>query len=263
MIRRGAAAMLALLAASAAAQDGPRFCPNRPDLGSGACTIEPGRVLLEASAIDWERDDAGGERRDAFLFGDILLRTGLDDRTEIQVGAALVGHIRDRSSGRGDRTTSIGDVRLGVRRNLLNPDGDGLSIAVEPFVVAPIGERPVGDGDWSGGVALPVSYELADRWDLGFTGELAAAADEDGDGRHASALGIVGLGYAVTDQVGVVAELSLGRDEDPAGATTEAVAALSAGWRPRPTLQWDVLAAIGLNRSSPDIRIALGGAVLF
>jgi hypothetical protein len=263
------AALIALLLAPVAVQaqdqgQGPeaRFCPNRPDLGSGACTTDPGRVLLEFSAIDWQRQRGGGARVDDIRIGDLLVRTGIDDRTELQLSASVVGIVRERGKVRRS-TTSIGDLRVAVRRNLRNPDGDGFAVAVEPFAVLPTGKQPVGAGDWAAGVALPVAYDLGGRWSLGFTGELAAAVDGDGDGRHAAALGILGLGYAITDTVGVVGEVSLRRDDDPAGGTTETAAALSLAWQPRPGLQWDVLAVAGLNRSTPDVRLAIGGAILF
>ncbi len=268
---RCAAALLALLLAPVAAhaQDvapapkaEPRFCPNRPDLGSGACTTDPGRVLLEFSALDWQRQRGSGSKVDDIRIGDLLARTGIDNRTELQLSAAVVGIVRERGDTRRS-ATSVGDLRVAVRRNVRNPDGDGLAIAIEPFAVLPTGKQPIGAGDWAAGVALPIGYDLGGRWSLGFTGELAAAVDGDGEGRHASALGILGLGYAITSTVGVVGEVALRRDSDPAGATTEAATALSLAWEPRPGLQWDVLAVAGLNRASPDFRFAIGGAILF
>lgn len=253
------------MAGAAHAQDEPRFCPNRPDLGASGCTIEPGRVLVEMSGVDWEVDSDRDSRSDTILAGDLLIRTGIGDTTEVQFGWTPYGQVRtrDRATGVVDTVRGVGDIRLGLRQNLRNPDGSGLSYAVEPFVTLPVGREGVGAGDWSGGVVLPVAYELSERWDLNFTGEVAGAVDEDGDGRHLAYGGIVGLGYALSDQVWIVGELSLRREDDPMQPRTEAVAALSLAWQPRRGLQFDVLATAGLNRDTPDAQVQLGGAILF
>jgi hypothetical protein len=258
-------AALALLAATpAVAQDEPRFCPNRPDLGASSCTTDPGRVLVEYSALDWQRSDGGGEREDQLLAGDLLIRTGLDSRTEMQVSGILYGHLRARGAGGAVRVDrGIGDIRLAVRRNVLRPDGAALSIAVEPFVTLPVGARGIGAGDWSAGVVLPVNYDLGAGWRAGFTGTAHAAVDDDGDGRHFSANGALGLGYAISDRVGVTGEISVTREEDPFDPRTETVTAASIAWQPLDRLQFDLLAVVGLTRTAPDLRLVAGGAILF
>ena len=80
MIRYTFAAAALLAAASAIAQDEPRFCPNRPDLGSSACTVEPGRVLAEVSAADWELDDGPDTRIDTLRKG---LPAGLEELAQL------------------------------------------------------------------------------------------------------------------------------------------------------------------------------------
>ena len=40
------------------------LCPDRPGLGTPACTVDKGRVLLEVGLADWTRDDSGGTRTD-------------------------------------------------------------------------------------------------------------------------------------------------------------------------------------------------------
>lgn len=262
MIGRGALIALALLTASPTAAQAtsalrrePRFCPNRPDLGSGACTTEPGRVLVELSVLDAERDGGG----DTTLIGDVLVRTGLGDTTELQIGWTALGVVR----APGERVTGVGDVRIGVRQNLIDPTGEAFAAAIEPFVTLPTGRRGIGRGEASYGVAVPVNLPLDDLWALGLTGQASAEPDADGRGRHLALLGIAGLGYAIDDRVGVVGELSVERDDDPDDPATELLAAGSVAWRPRDLLQLDLLVAAGLTRASPDVRVAIGGAILF
>ncbi len=260
---RRLAPLLLLAAAPAAAQDGPRFCPNRPSLNSGACTTEPGRVIAEVSGLDWQRDDQDGAREDSFLFGDLALRTGIDSRTEVQLGWTPLGRIRTRGAdGSVETVTGIGDVRLGVRRNLLHPDGKGTSAALEGFVTLPTGRADIGQGDWSAGAVVPVGVELGD-WSLAFTGEVDAAPDESRDGHHLAGTAIAGVGHDVAKGLEAMLEVSVERDADPDQTQTHWLGAASLAWAVRDTAQLDVLFVAGLDHSSPDVRVVLGGAMLF
>lgn len=264
--RLGLLALAAMAATPALAQaDEPRFCPNRPSLGSSACTTEPGKVQVEVSGIDWQRDDTSDSREDTVLSGDLLVRVGLGASTEAQIDWAGFGHVRtrDKIGGAIDTVNGVGDVTLALRQNFANPDGKGLSYGVQPFVTLPVGREPIGAGDWGAGVIVPVTYDLSDKVNLEFTGEADAAPDEDGNGRHFAYSGIFGLGYELSKQWTVVGELSVARDDDPVDKHTEAVAAGSLAWRPRQTLQLDLLGTVGLNHDAPDFRLVTGGAILF
>ena len=266
-MKRYAVVLLSLAAASPAmAQEGdPRFCPTRPSLGASACTTEPGKVQLEVSALDWQLDDTGDQREDRVLAGDVLARFGIGPSTEVQLGWTAFGHVRtrDKTTGVVDTVNGVGDVTLAVRQSLRHPDGKGLSFGIQPQLTLPVGHSQIGAGDWGAGVVLPVSYDLGDKINLQFTGEGDDAVDQDGDGRHLAYSGIWGLAYEVSDKVTAAAELSLERDNDPAGHETHSLAALSFAYQPRKTLQFDVLAVAGLNRTSPDVRLVTGGAILF
>ena len=259
-----ALALLALMAAPVLA-DEPRFCPNRPDLGSSACTTDPGHVQVEVSAVDWTKDDTADAREDRVLVGDLLARFGVGPTTEVQVGWTPFGHVRERdmASGMVEQTDGVGDVRLAVRQNLRGPDGKGLSFGLEPFVTLPVGRYPIGRGDWGAGVVLPVSYDLGQATNVAFTGTAEALPDEDGDGRHLSLTGIVGFGVELSEQLQAVAELSVQRDDDPGGHRTLTLAAGSVAWQPAKTLQLDLLVAAGLNDDTPDLRLSIGGATVF
>lgn len=253
------------MAASAQGDDPIRFCPQRPSLGASGCTTLPGQVQIEMSSLDWERDDDGETRTDTLLAGDIVARFGVGPATEIQLGWTALGNVRmrDKATGMVTRQRGVGDVTLGVRHALSGADGKGLSTALQPYVTLPVGGAAIGAGDWSAGVVVPVAYAIDDKWSVDFTGQLAAQADQDRHGRHVDASGVVGLGYALTAALTAVAEFSVERDDDPAGATTQMLGAASLAWQTGPHTQLDVLAVAGLNREAPDLRLVLGGAVAF
>jgi hypothetical protein len=249
----------------ASAQDEPRFCPNRPDLGASGCTTKPGEVQVEWSTLDWERDDSADGREDSFLAADVLARIGVGSRTELQIGWSPFGRVRTRDAATGaiETVRGVSDVRLAVRQSLSGQDGKGLSFGIEPFVTVPVGRVPIGRGDWGAGLVVPADYDLGGSWTLGATAQVEAAVDEDGAGRHLAYSGILGLGRALSDRVSVSAEVMVAQDDDPLEPTTQLLGAASFAWQPTKRFQLDLLATAGLNRDTPDVRLVTGGAILF
>jgi len=247
------------LSAPAFAAEARDLCPDRPGLGTPACTVDEGRTMLEIGLADWTLDRGADSRTDSWVFGDALLRAGLTPSLELQVGWTMLGHVRerDRATGHTSSTTRTGDVTLALRQNLRNPDGSGFSIAVMPYATLPVGGASVGAGDWGAGLLVPASFDLG-AVSLGLTPHVDAAVDADGDGRHLAYGTVVGLGFGVSDDVSAAAELSLARDDDPGGRSTEALAGLSLGWQPDAESQWDVGVNAGLNRDSPDVELYAG-----
>ena len=249
-----------LIAAPARAEEARDLCPDRPGLGTPACTVAPGTVVGEMGLIDWTRESDGAARTDTIAAGDMLLRIGLTGSLEMQAGWTAYGHARtrDKVTGRIGKVSGVGDVTLALRQNLRNPDGSGFSLAVMPYVTLPVGGAPLGAGDWSAGLLVPLSFELNDTVSLALTPQVDAAADGDGDGRHLRFGNVFGLGFALTDSLSASTEIALYRDRDPAGHATEALLGLSAAWQPNDAMQFDVGLNLGLNRESPDSQLYLG-----
>ncbi|MFS0736110.1 transporter [Sphingomonas sp. 1P06PA] len=235
--------LLIALALAAAARD---YCPERPGLGTPACTIEAGHLSVETSVADWTIDRGA----DTVLIGDTLLRLGLSNRLEAQLGWTPLGFSGGRSG--------VGDVTLALKANLRNPDGSGFSAALLPFVTAPAGGGAIGAGDWAAGLVVPVGVDLGHGLSLQLTGEVDAAVDQDRHGRHAAVGGVIGLGAELSDAVATAIEIGATRDDDPAGTTTETLASLSLGWLVSDDFQLDAGVAAGLNHDSPDLQLSIG-----
>ena len=250
---------LLLVVATPAAAAERDYCPTRPGLGTTACTISPGRVSVETALADWTLDQDQNTRTDTVLIGDTLVRVGLTDTIEAQLGWTPFGHVRERDQIGGiDRANRVGDAYLGMKANLLHPDGKGLSIGLAPFVTLPIGRNPVGAGDWGAGLVAHVSYDLNDTLNLQLSPEIDAAVDEDGHGRHVAVGSVVGLGIAISEAVAATLEVQATQDDDPQGATTQVLAAVSLAWMPNEDLQLDTGMNVGMNRVSPDVELYIG-----
>jgi hypothetical protein len=258
-------AALGLCPAAAQAEALRDFCPDRPGLGTPPCTIDAGRVAVELGLADWTLDRTPGSRTDTIEAGQLLVRVGLTDSLEAQIGWTAFGHLRerDRATGSVERMSGVGDLTVALRQNLANPDGSGFSAAVMPYATLPIGNEAIGAGEWTAGVLLPLSYELEGGVQLGVTAQVEAAADGDRDGRHLAYGGVAGLSLPLSEALGVTVELAATRDNDPSGHATEWLAGLSAGWMVRDGLQLDAGANIGLDATAPDLQLYLGVARRF
>ncbi len=240
VIHRSAVAFAVLLLPGVAqARD---YCSTRPSLGQSACVLDPGRVAIETGLSDWERDDDS----DTVLFGNSLLRIGLTDRVEAQVGWTPLGIARDRDDGR--RTTRSGDATLGARISLHHPDGTGLSYGLQPSLTLPIGRAPIGDGQWSAALIAPITYDLGETFNVQFSPQVALTGGEVDPGA------VLGLDIALGKKLTTTAELQWQR----ADRSGQASAALSVAWQLSDDLFLDAGGVVGLNAAAPTLRCYSG-----
>jgi hypothetical protein len=258
-------AALGLFPAAARAEAVRDFCPDRPGLGTPPCTIDSGHLAIELGLADRTLERTPDSRTETIEAAELLVRVGLSDSLEAQVGWTAFGHVRelDRATGTVERMSGVGDLTVALRQNLANPDGSGLSAAVMPYATLPTGNAAIGAGEWTAGVLLPLSYELDGGVQLGVTAQVEAAADSDRDGRHLAYGGVAGLSLPLSDALGVTVEVAANRDRDPSGHATEWLAGLSAGWMIEDGFQLDAGANIGLSAAAPDLQLYLGVARRF
>lgn len=238
------------------------LCTERPGLTTAACTVDPGHVQIEMGIADWERQTDSDERQDQLKFGDMQLRYGVAEQTELQISWPAYVHTATRSYQTGplERSDGVGDVTLGLKHNFKHPQekANGFAAAVLPYLSLPTGSHGSGDGDWSAGVVVPLSYKFSDLVTLAVSPGVEAAVDEDRSGRHLTYGTAAGLQFSVTEEIRLLPELEVMRDRDPARAATMASAAMSVAWKVAKMTQLDVQGIAGLNKATPDVRLALG-----
>jgi hypothetical protein len=252
--------VVSAVTASGSAQTLRELCSDRPGLGTQACTVDAGHLQVELGLAAWERvrqPDSSERRTEA---GELLLRAGIDEHTEVRLGWLGYGHVRerDRATGVVERVGGVGDVTFGLKRNLRNPDGTGLSVALLPFATVPVGRNSVGAGTWETGLLAPASYALNQTFSLQLTPEVDAAADEDGHGRHVAYGATVGLQAAIAEAATAAIELQDIRNRESGDHHDEALLGVSVAYQPAQRLQLDVGANAGLNHASPDLRLFAG-----
>ena len=264
-----AASALDLASSPASAQhDVPLrdFCADRPGKGTPSCVLDQGRWQVELGLFDGARQSDATTKIETWDAGDLFIRYGLTSLTELQLGVTTWNRERttDRATGARDTAEGIGDLSIGLRHSLKNPDGSGLSVALSGFVTAPTGARAIRADGFEGGVLLPVSIPLNDDWSLSLTPEFDWVSNSDGDGRHAAYTMVAGVGRGF-GQWNLGAEIWISHDDDPIDAVTQSTFDLTAVWTPPslPDAQIDFGLNFGLNNDSPDVEFGVGVARRF
>jgi Putative MetA-pathway of phenol degradation len=249
--------LLSALIATSARAELRDLCVDRPGLGTPACTIDPGHVIVEVGLVAWTLDRQPDMRTDTIVTGDFLVRMGLDDTTEAQFGWLASGQSRTRdiASGSISRVSGGGDIVLALRKNVSGPNGP---VAVQGFVTLPTGGATIGAGDWGAGILVPLSIDLGSDFSVDLTPEVDAAVDQDRSGRHLAFGSTIGFSAPLTKALTMTAELSVMRDDDPAQRSTMTLASTSVGYQTDDDTQIDFGAVAGLNSDSPDLELYLG-----
>jgi hypothetical protein len=243
------------------------FCPDRPGKGTPPCILDTGHIQAEMSLFDLTHAQGADAASDTALIGDLLIRAGISKTTEIRIGWTPVGIVRSRDliTNIHSHIASTGDVSLGFRTNLKNPDGSGFSVAIQPSVSLPTGGNAIGSGTWGASLAVPMSVQMSKVIQLAFTPELDASPNSDGKSRHARYGGVIGIGMQLGTTVSGGVEIAAFRDEDPAGRSSAATLDMTLAWTPAAVKDFQIDAGLyaGLNRQTPGLQVALGIAKRF
>ncbi len=253
--------MIAALIGLAAAAQGLRdLCPDRPGRLTPACIVDAGHLQVETAAVDFTRFTTTSDVTDTVAVANTTLRYGVTPHLEVLASWTPYIHQRTRTFTAGvERTDGVGDVTLGLKQSLLNPDGKKFSLALQPFVVVPTAKAALGAGSPVEGLIVPITYALPANFALGLSPEIDRVANAGARGHHASYTMIGG----VSRQFGSVnagVELAGTHDDDPTGRTTKATADVFTAYIPKsmPNVQFDAATYVGLNHDTPDVEVLIG-----
>lgn len=247
--------------AFAHADDLRDLCANRPGKGSPACILDTGHLQVEGDLFDQARDRRAGVTTTDTSIADFQIRYGLTKRSELQVSWAPF--LTERVTGAG-KATGPGDATLAVRWALTDPDSKGVAVALQPFVVAPVGGQAFTADHWSEGLVVPIAAPINDHLGLGLSPQVTRAPNASGHGDHTVWSGAAGISEAL-GPVTLGEELWAAQDQDPAGHTRQASFDLNAAWQPMglKDVQVDAGFNAGLNHQTAKSEFYLGVAKRF
>lgn len=235
------------------------FCSDSPGFGIPTCIVDAGHVMLEVTPITATFERANGINNDNYAIGQTLARVGLNNSLEVVAGWTPINVTNISGGGSSIHETTTGDLGIGLKQSLRNPDGGGFSVAMQPFIDIPTDGGRVGFA-----LALPFAWALSDVWSLGFTPEIGALPDALQSGYHVGGSAAVSLSRVV-GSFNLGAELFLEANRDPEGTVHAATANFSLAWQPagNANLNFNLGADFGLDAAAADAEIYCGFARRF
>lgn len=246
-------------AAPAHAGDLRDFCADRPGKATPPCILDAGHVQIETGLADAVFRRSGGAHEDLYVLGASEIRFGLSPRLETEIAWAPV--IVDHPRG-SPQVTGVGDLTVGARWALTDPDAQGLAVSAQGFVNAPTATHGLGAGGWTGGFRTPIARPLPSGFSLGVTPEADVVRNAAGGGAHLAASTTVSISRGFGDTT-LGAELWGQVDDDPAARTYQATFDLTAARAVGKNGQLDAGLNLALNHNTPDVEVYVGVAHRF
>jgi len=223
---------------------------DRPDTTESPHTVDAGHFQLEMSFFDYSRSG----NNEASSFGLVNFKAGLLPDTDLQFVFDV--WTQERTD---EQFSGFSDVTLRLKKNLWGNDGGRTALALMPYVKIPTGAG-LSNGEWEGGLIVPLGISLCDRLSLGLMAELDLVHEEDGGGHNLEWLHSATLGISLTDQLGMYVELV-----GIAGGQTDYQALFDAGitFAITDNLVLDAGLRAGLNDSAEDFGYFTGMSFRF
>ena len=252
---------LVAVTSDAATDPGP-ICTDRPTKSNAACTVPEGMVQVEADLFSWTRIATGPARADVLVYTNPVVKYGLGANSDIQLNFAPLVEVRTRAGGQTINQRGIGDLTLRFKERLTGQDGS-VQIALLPFVKAPTAERGIGNGEWEGGLIVPVQMPVGAAT-LTLAPQLNLLADALApDNRHIEFQGVANLAYPIAARTTLAVELWTLQNWDPAGTVQQYSADAAVSYLLGEELQLDVGGNFGLNWATPDVQLYVGVSARF
>lgn len=233
---------------------------DRPDTTESAYTVDAGHFQLEMSFFDFTRDHEGTVKFDAWSFGQFNFKAGLCNHTDLQVMFDAYTHERTIDSGIESNQSGFSDVTVRLKTNLWGNDGGATALALMPFVKIPTNVE-LSNGEWEGGLIVPLAVSLTDRIGLGLMAEMDIVDNPNtGCSQTVEWVHTATVGVGLSDELGMYFELV-----GIAGTAADYQALFDTGltFGLSDNMVIDTGLRIGLNGAAPDFGVFAGMSIRY
>lgn len=230
---------------------------DRPDKTESPITVDAGRVQIEMDFIAYTRSASAGETARTRDIAPFNVKVGLTSATELQVAYGALSRVTVDGGAAKTRESGTDDVVVRVKHNLWGNDGGATALAVMPFVKLPAGTRADLNDSVEGGLIVPFARDLGGGVGLGLMGEIDVLRRDSGSGYRAMLVGSAALGFDVTDQFGLFAEV-YAEQSLADGADTAVTVGGGATYAVNDHLQLDAAVNLGVTPAADDLNLLAG-----
>jgi hypothetical protein len=190
---------------------------DRPDTTESPFTVDAGRIQIETGLFGYTRSraDIDGIVVDTYELATTNIRVGLTHNTEINIVWQPYGVVRGRHDDPAlrFRDSGIGGLDLRVKVNLWGNDTPGkpgkTALALLPYVTLPTDRHNgISPDHVEGGLIVPFSIDLTDKFGLGINTGVAFSKDGDLSGYDTAYIATASLAYAWNDKFGTYHEIA-------------------------------------------------------
>ena len=236
---------------------------DRPDQTESSYTVDAGHVQVEMDLVKYTYDRTAGVRAASQALAPFNLKLGLWNNVDLQfVGEPYVREELDSASHPALKAAGAGDLQTRLKLNLWGNDGGKTAFAVMPFVTWPTASRDLGNGEMEGGIILPLSISLGERFGLGLMTEVDFRRDAVGGGYHTDFVNSITLSCDLTDRLGGYVEFFSVVSEEP-GSAWQGQFDVGATFGLTADVQLDAGVNIGVTDSAPDWQPFVGVTLRF
>lgn len=230
---------------------------ERPGTGFSTSTIPVGKLAWEQSLGNAhyfeDQNEQGQTIKHTLVYADTLLRTGLSDDVELQLGWQGPAWSKTKIAGQSSEQDGLGDVSIAVKKSI-DLDDDKLSMAVLAQAVIATGNASFSVQDDIYTLASSINYAYSEGLTTGLSMFYSV---QDGQWR---ATAVPNLNYALNDKWAGYSELVYSKAE-----SEDYEYGLGSGvmYQANSRLQLDAGVGVGLNGTADRYQASLGFAYAF
>lgn len=183
--------------------------PDRPGITESPYSVDAGHFQYETDFLRLLTRREGSAYGHDWYFNHALLKIGLSDKVDFQVGVDSYTDTRNYDEADPSQTQlarGFGDLTLRLKRTLVGDDDSRWALGLIGYVQLPTGGLR-GDGAAEFGAVLPVVYQLTKPWSIG--GQVATEVywDREAQGRYLQLTPTFTTDYQFTDLIQSFVEL--------------------------------------------------------
>jgi hypothetical protein len=244
------------------------FSTDRPDTTESPFTVDAGHIQFETTLFGFakSRPDVDGAVTKSYEIGTTNIRLGLTNNAEFNLVWQPYGAVRTRDPVMVTRMSGIGGLTLRAKVNLWGNDdfekSGATALALLPYVSIPTARNGIGPEHVEGGLIVPLSVKLNDKFTLGLMTVFDVVKNDGLRGYHVEFVNSASLSYAWTEKFSTYYEVMVRTGtRDPRGE----VVMLGTGftYELKKNLQLDAGVNVGITRAADVINPFVGISMRF
>lgn len=234
------------------------FSADRPNKTYSTTTIDVGRFQIESDFANLIFDKS--ERTRTFSLGSPVLRFGITDNAEIQIGANVFTRLKQGVTEEvtGETFRGLGTSFIASKINVFGNDGGEQSLALVAAARLPTASRGIGSEHIEASLDMPFTTTVGlSDWTLTVQPHFSLLRNDLGTGYRGHYGVAAQLSHAISDTVTAGFEFSTYIWREIAYYSSSSVD-LSLSWRVFDNTQIDGAVYFGLDRETPSINPYIG-----